>query len=275
MPLFIDPNIQTKTEKGQIDGYAELDGSGDVPDAQISSTIARDSEVTSGALAHATTHQNAGADEISVAGLSGLLADGQTPITHATTHQNGGADEISVAGLSGLLADGQTPATHAASHQNGGADEVATATPAANAIPKAGAGGDIAEGWIPNNVGGYNRGFATNSDTNPYISTTSTSYQSISQFIFPGTTGLHGPPDTALVIGSAASDGSTSGFRIQDITNTLTIAESAAATTNVAEAIIDLGSVSNLPTGQAVFEIQIKRTTGGAARLHFINLFAT
>ena len=72
--------------------------------------------------AHASTHQNNGADEISVAGLSGLLADGQTPLTHASTHQNNGADEISVAGLSGLLADGQTPLAHIASHAPGGSD---------------------------------------------------------------------------------------------------------------------------------------------------------
>ena len=39
---------------------------------------------------------------------------------HASTHQNGGADEISVAGLSGLLADGQTPLAHIASHAPGG-----------------------------------------------------------------------------------------------------------------------------------------------------------
>lgn len=67
---------------------------------------------------------------------------------HAASHENGGSDEIDVTGLSGLLADPQTPATHAASHQHGGADEVATATPAANAIPKAGAGGKLSSGWL-------------------------------------------------------------------------------------------------------------------------------
>ncbi len=41
------------------------------------------------------------------------------------------------------------PAAHHASHQNGGSDEVATATAAANAIPKAGSGGTLAVGWIP------------------------------------------------------------------------------------------------------------------------------
>jgi len=37
---------------------------------------------------------------------------GTTPPTHHTTHENGGVDEVSVTGLSGLLADAQTPLTH-------------------------------------------------------------------------------------------------------------------------------------------------------------------
>jgi len=64
-------------------------------------------------IAHASSHENGGADEISVAGLSGALADAQTPTSHASSHENGGADEISVAGLSGALADAQTPTSHA------------------------------------------------------------------------------------------------------------------------------------------------------------------
>jgi hypothetical protein len=47
------------------------------------------------------------------------------------------------------LIDSRTPTTHASSHKNGGSDEVATATSAANAIPKAGAGGTLSIGWIP------------------------------------------------------------------------------------------------------------------------------
>jgi hypothetical protein len=41
------------------------------------------------------------------------------------------------------------PSAHAASHQAGGSDEIATATPAANAIPKAGASGKLAGDWLP------------------------------------------------------------------------------------------------------------------------------
>lgn len=75
-------------------------------------------------VAHAASHQNAGTDEISVAGLSGLLADGQTPLAHKTSHQLAGADAINVGGLSGLLADGQTPLAHKTSHQLAGADAI-------------------------------------------------------------------------------------------------------------------------------------------------------
>jgi hypothetical protein len=41
---------------------------------------------------------------------------------HAATHQNGGADEISVAALSGELADNQPPKAHQSSHSPGGSD---------------------------------------------------------------------------------------------------------------------------------------------------------
>jgi len=107
---------------------------------------------------HAASHENGGADEISVAGLSGVLADAQTPSSHASSHENGGVDEISVAGLSGTLADAQTPSSHATSHKNGGTDEIATETAGASLIPKAKAAtGKLDIGWMPDAVvGGMN-----------------------------------------------------------------------------------------------------------------------
>lgn len=101
---------------------------------------------------HAATHQDGGDDEISVAALSGELADDQpakahllggakhtadsladlnaliddatlddasasrTPNAHEASHRDGGTDEIIVTGLSGELADDQPPKTHAANH---------------------------------------------------------------------------------------------------------------------------------------------------------------
>lgn len=74
---------------------------------------------------HASSHQDGGGDEISVAALSGLLADAQTPLAHKTSHQNAGADEIDVGGLSGDLADLQDPKLHASAHEPGGGDTMA------------------------------------------------------------------------------------------------------------------------------------------------------
>ena len=43
---------------------------------------------------HRVSHEDGGSDEISVTGLSGVLADNQHAIAHHTTHESGGSDEI-------------------------------------------------------------------------------------------------------------------------------------------------------------------------------------
>lgn len=48
------------------------------------------------AIAHASTHENGGSDELDVTGLSGLLSDSQNPTNHATDHGDGGSDEITI-----------------------------------------------------------------------------------------------------------------------------------------------------------------------------------
>lgn len=48
----------------------------------------------------------------------------------------------------GGTAGGGAPDAHASTHQNGGSDEVATATPGANAIPKARSSGRLAGAWL-------------------------------------------------------------------------------------------------------------------------------
>lgn len=63
----------------------------------------------SATAAHKTSHENGGTDEISVAGLSGALADPQVPVAHVSRHESGGDDEIDVGGLHGVLADPQPP----------------------------------------------------------------------------------------------------------------------------------------------------------------------
>lgn len=65
-----------------------------------------------------------GAGNLYVTNADARNTNARTPTAHAASHQNGGSDEISVAGLSGLLADQQTPLAHASSHSDGGSDAV-------------------------------------------------------------------------------------------------------------------------------------------------------
>lgn len=52
-------------------------------------------------------------------------------------------------GLPRPFADPRTPLLHAKTHQHGGGDEVAAAVSGANQVPKAGAAGELAAGWLP------------------------------------------------------------------------------------------------------------------------------
>ncbi len=72
--------------------------------------------------------------------------------TGLTTSAHGGI----VASTDPRLSDARTPTAHHSTHQHGGSDEVATAAPAANAIPKAGAGGTLADAWQSANIARLN-----------------------------------------------------------------------------------------------------------------------
>jgi hypothetical protein len=100
-----DPHTgyQKESEKGAANGYASLGAGGLVPMAQLATGVAdgtkfvRDDgtlQAPVGGGPHAASHQNGGGDEVSVAGLSGLLADAQTPAVHAASHKTGGGDAI-------------------------------------------------------------------------------------------------------------------------------------------------------------------------------------
>ncbi|MHB8646946.1 MAG: hypothetical protein ACYDAR_14245 [Thermomicrobiales bacterium] len=107
------------------------------------------SAISDGAITNAKISAGVASSTSAGAGDAGMLlaldgagkADGRVLSTDGTK-------------LDGIEAGAQVvashpPQAHRASHQNGGADEIATATAGANAIPKAGAGGTLATGWIP------------------------------------------------------------------------------------------------------------------------------
>lgn len=91
---------------------------------------------------HHTQHENGGADELTLEGLSGKLAEHQDPTEHASDHQDGGTDQLSVDGLAGELAEPQTPKTHATSHEPGGTDPITGLTPGVHASTHAPGGSD-------------------------------------------------------------------------------------------------------------------------------------
>lgn len=80
-----------------------------------------------------------------------LIFSSQTGTLQAYDHNTGTYLDLNIKGKNVTISSSGTAtfAAHATQHQNGGSDEVATGTPAANAIPKAGAGGTLAAGWMP------------------------------------------------------------------------------------------------------------------------------
>ena len=69
------------------------------------------------------------------------------------------------------------------------------------------------------------------------------------------------PANIKALVYQTAVSGS---IRIYDATNSLQIAE-LVAFTDGSVTIKDLGTIGNLPTGEAILEIQLKKTSGGGA----------
>jgi hypothetical protein len=164
--------------------------------------------------AHASSHQDGGADEIDVTDLSGLLADGQTPLAHKTSHENGGGDEISVAGLSGELADDQPPKTHGtAAHTGtiGDANQVAIdvlGTPTIDQMQEAlqviGAAGTTVLNYITD-AGGGNIDVAAGAG---FIRISDSHTAELKSFEWSSSTGIAIPSDTARYVGVEYNAGS-------------------------------------------------------------------
>lgn len=104
----------------------------------------------------------------------------------------------------------------------------------------------------------------------PYGFTTSGTYTVISRFVFPGTA-LTGSLTSIIANLFSSIAGVRGDIRVYDATNSLQIAQligSADLPTNpgIAAALVNLGTLSNLPTGRAVFEVQIRRTVGSGGQ---------
>jgi hypothetical protein len=93
------------------------------------------------------------------------------------------------------------------------------------------------------------------------LTTTGGSYTTVGVLPYQGARRTGGPP---VLIEAVVGLGSASGMaaRVYDVTNSLVIAE-ATGITDSYPAFVNLGAISNVPDSPAVWELQIKRTSGG------------
>lgn len=99
-------------------------------------------------------------------------------------------------------------------------------------------------------------------NSNPYWQSSSDTYEVMGCLIFRGTTTLGTP--SAIKAVAWVTSGVTGGIRVYDVTNSQVICENASIT-NSGKAIISLGSLSNLPAGESLWEVQTKRVSGGGS----------
>jgi hypothetical protein len=97
--------------------------------------------ITIDAYGHVTTASNGSVSADASDTVKGLTKLSVAPVSST--------NPIAVGDNDPRNSNARTPTAHAPTHQHGGSDEVATATAAANAIPKAGAGGTLDKAWLP------------------------------------------------------------------------------------------------------------------------------
>jgi hypothetical protein len=113
---------------------------------------------------------------------------------------------------------------------------------------------------------------ACGSNTLSYCNTTSSTYSTVRRFNFRGTN-TTGSPSSIRAVAYVNNASNNAQIRIQDITNSTTICQSAIFK-NTTSAIIDLGVISNLPPNEAIFDIQIKTSSSSySTYLQSVNIY--
>lgn len=123
---------------------------------------------------------------------------------------------------------------------------------------------DISE--IIKNVGSGDGIYSGLAVFNDAVQTTSGTYERVGAFVFPGTDIVASLSKINAIVRRNGAATSAS-IRIYDVTNVNVIAEATGITTTDETVFTDMGAISNLPSGEAMFEIQMLRVgAGGGAR---------
>ncbi len=96
-------------------------------------------------------------------------------------------------------------------------------------------------------------------ETNPYHETENASYVTVATLVFAGTQRVCNPTAAKWIMGVTGD--AQADLRLQDVTNSLTIAE-LTGQTGTGLVIKTQTTLTNLPVGEAVFEVQIKKSAG-------------
>lgn len=94
----------------------------------------------------------------------------------------------------------------------------------------------------------------------PAISSNNNSYTIVGRIHFLGTTYYKSPVKIQAIM--QTSVGVIGNIRLYDVTNAKVIVEKTGIPANTSPTIFDLGVISNLPVSEAIFEIQMQRTSG-------------
>jgi hypothetical protein len=104
-------------------------------------------------------------------------------------------------------------------------------------------------------------------DANPYLERSTTNYIAVARMVFRGTS-VMGTPSAIKALYGIRPAGDDAYLRIYDVTNGLVICE-AFTTNDDLITMKDLGTLSNLSTAEAIWEIQLKKTRVSAVSIYY------
>jgi len=118
---------------------------------------------------------------------------------------------------------------------------------------------DVASKMYVNDTNAYYFSFGSNETNRSQVK--GTTYKSLRQFIFPGTTLLDIAPQAFRIVCSVDNPAEGS-IRLYDITNNNTIAEITGISGENDQIVFD-SSLTNIPIGESILEIQAKTNKPG------------